>query len=130
MKKLTDKQKADNAIKWINGLKSTRHLQGSGALGNSKQGFCCLGYACHKLKIPFIYDEAFSTELVNIIGLNDEYGTISNGCNINGLEFNTLAEINDDTSLSFRRISTLIKKRAEDIFELPVAKIIIQNYKK
>ena len=71
------------------------------------------------------YDE-FSEELVDIIGLNDEFGTIT-GFNDS---YASLSEMNDSGDYSFRKIATIIIKRADDIFIPGVAKIIKKHFKK
>ena len=46
--------KANNAMKWIDYLKTTGRKQGRDQLGDSKKGFCCLGIGCKVLGIGYI----------------------------------------------------------------------------
>lgn len=125
---LSIEQKIENAIKWINGLSNTKLPQGTGTLGNKQIGFYCLGYACNRLNIPYDSFEEYEPSLVEYVGLKDEYGTIDNSLQIDDTFFDTLAELNDEAKLSFRRISTVIKNRAEDIFIKEVAEGVKKHF--
>lgn len=124
MKNYSLEEKIENAIKWIDGLKTTQVKQGTSELGNSERGYCCLGYGCMKLKIPYKADDGTNKEFIKAIGLNGLEGTridnnplgIKNNSNID-----SLIEANDDFNYSFRRISTLIKKNIDGLFIPEVA---------
>lgn len=123
-------EKINNAIIWIDGLKGTTLKQGKHQLGDKEEGFCCLGYACHKLEVPFNFDDPYAIPLKDTIGLKGFNGVIEGGVIIDGFNRKTLAEVNDETDYSFRRISTLIKKRLDDIFIPSVARGLKKHYKR
>lgn len=118
-------QKVKNAITWIDGLKNTRVLQGIGELGDSKTGYCCLGYGCKRLGIPYNKRDEVSEEFQFNVGLKDDHGIFDGeyvGC------YCSLVELNDDLKWSFRKISTFLKKRAKDVFIPEVAEGLIKHY--
>lgn len=119
-------QKIQNAITWIDGLKNTRVLQGRGELGDSETGYCCLGYGCKRLGIPYNKWDQVSEEFKFEVGLKDEEGIFS-GESV--AYFNSLVGLNDDAEWSFRKISTFLKKRAKDVFIPEVAEGLIKHYK-
>lgn len=134
---LTPEEKAANAIIWIDGLKTTKVKQGIGELGNSKNGYCCLGYGCKLLGINYEPTDGTDSDFSYRIGLSGEEGNFQNGV-IHRLkrkhrpylsQVGSLVELNDDINYSFRRISTFIKKNLEDLFEPSVAKLLIKHYK-
>lgn len=118
-------QKVKNAITWIDGLKNTRLRQGKGELGDSKTGYCCLGYGCKRLKIPYDSLDEISEEFQFNVGLKDEEGLFT-GESIS--YFNSLVDLNDVAKWSFRKISTFLKKRAKDVFIPEVAEGLIKHY--
>lgn len=133
---ITAKQKAENAILWIDRLSRTQVKQGQGELGNSAKGYCCLGYGCKVLKIGFNSYDVDSSEFSDSIGLMTNGGRLKNGKEFDveiGVLFvdkSSLIDLNDDCRLSFRRISTQIKRNIEDLFEPEVAEILIKHYSK
>lgn len=120
-------QKVKNAITWIDGLKNTRVRQGRGELGDSKTGYCCLGYGCKRLGIPYNKWDEVSEEFQFEVGLKGDHG-IFDGEYVG--YYCSLTELNDDVGWSFRKISTFLKKRAKDVFIPEVAEGIIKHYKK
>lgn len=126
MKILTAKEKAKNAIIWIDSLAKTRVKQGQGRLGDSKVGYCCLGWACKKLKIAYNPSDDFEDYLEDEIGLYSSNGNFG-WDTIAGVS--SLADLNDKLEWSFKKISTFIKQNPMKIFEEEVGKIILNHYK-
>ena len=136
---LNTEQKIANAIKWIDGLRNTKFKQAKHHLGNKENGFCCLGYGCHRLKIDFEFCDADSIEFQKAVGLSaadgrfnhigyTEKSVIQKREGLRPLYADNLIDLNDDLDYSFRRISTFIKSRLEDLFVAPVAKGLIKHY--
>lgn len=130
VEKLTSEQKAQNAITWIDGLSKTRVKQGQTQLGNSEYGYCCLGYGCMKLKIPFDYWESSSELFQKSVGLLTEEGNSKEPLIENDYFYSSLIDLNDGLDFSFRRMSTVIKKKALLLFEPAVAQIVYNHYNK
>jgi len=131
------KQQIKNAIIWIDRLKTTKLKQGSRQLGDSKHGYCCLGYGCKILKVPFNPNHGTEPAFADKVGLDDDGGTFTGG----GLRLNnrrptfvssveSLMELNDDAGYSFRKISTFIKKNVDVLFIKEVAEGINKHYTK
>lgn len=125
---MTAQEKANNAIIWIDGLSKTRVKQGTGQLGDSKRGYCCLGYGCMKLKIPY-----YSTSEVEE-GFRIKTGLLTSEGELKGIEYfeNSnaldLITLNDDLKYSFNKISKEIKNNLENLFEKEVSEILIKHY--
>ena len=147
MKKITNKQKALDAILWIDRLATTKAKQQDGRLGDSEKGYCCLGYGCQVLDVPFESEDSYSEEFQQRIGLLSSFGSfhvphdnpkgrIMKNINVPIVEdgdrdeqsISSLADLNDDTKYSFRKISTIIKKYPEKLFEPKVASKIKKHY--
>lgn len=135
--KLDTETKAKNAIKWIDGLSKTKSKQGTGELGDSKIGYCCLGYGCKVLDLPYDPSAADSklfkdsVGLVNVDGYFDSFKADSSVTVKVKDEKHTcysLVDLNDDVNISFRRISTIIKKNLGNLFTLDVAEKLTQHY--
>jgi len=128
MKKLTAKQRADNAIKWIDSLPDYKQANkiSRKKLGNSFIGFCCLGAGCDTLGIHFKAQDAYNFDLVYKTGLINEHGKFFSG---SYYKKSSLAMINDTTNAGFSRISTLMKRKPQLMFETEVA-ILIKGYYK
>lgn len=124
---MTTQEKANNAIIWIDGLSKTRVKQGIGKLGDSKTGYCCLGYGCMKLKIPYHISDPHSIEFKYKIGLIGTEGSLKKGIfkNTNSVY---LTDLNDKDNYSFNKISKEIKNNLENLFEEEVAEILIKHY--
>jgi hypothetical protein len=118
------KEKTKNAITWIDGLLETQEKQGYGMLGNSKGGFCCLGYGCYKLGIDYFDERESDQRLVELTGLHDMYGTIISGYN----NFVNLVELNDEAEYSFKEIANIIKENLRDVFTEDVAVELEKHY--
>ena len=72
---MTTQDQIKNAIKWIDGLKNTKLPQGKFSLGNKEDGFCCLGYACEILSVPYNSFDTYSKELPDYVGLKNSTGS-------------------------------------------------------
>ncbi|MDC7249160.1 MAG: hypothetical protein PQJ49_04500 [Sphaerochaetaceae bacterium] len=136
MEKLSVEQRVENAIRWIDGLKKTRVKQGQGELGDSKSGYCCLGYGCMRNKVPYDPREEYSNEFQKSVGLKTYAGEFSDVYTLGGIddwgdpiEADSLAELNDDHKLSFKEISGIIISQADLLFIGEVAKGIKRHYK-
>lgn len=111
---------------WIEELRSGNYEQGTGALKNSVNEYCCLGVLCEIYKaqtgkgkweesewsstINFVaafddlHSEVLPTAVIDWSGLEDANPTITQGS-----ECETLAEYNDQDN-SFDEIADLIEK--------------------
>jgi hypothetical protein len=133
MKNEQSELRASKAIIWIDKLAKTRVKQGKEQLGDSKLGYCCLGYGCKVLKIDYCFNAGLSKSLMLDIGLIDEAGAFeARAITIKGciMRVNSLTDLNDSAELSFRRISTFIKKNLGELFIPSVALILMKHYKK
>lgn len=129
METVNFEQQARNAIKWIDGLLKTRLKQGEGQLGNKEDGYCCLGYGCVKLEIPFIFDEGTSEIFQENVGLFADNGNIRNTFFfIDDLEYGSLVDLNDDAKLTFNQIAKEIKNNLDGLFVPKVASILKKHY--
>ncbi len=142
MKTLTVNEKVDNAIMWIDSLAKTKVKQGQSQLGNSKEGYCCLGWACKKLKVNYNYQEEFNKEVIDLMGLKTKegcfirdkdsksYEDLGNNIELNGTYYGSIADINDtDGRYNFKDISNIIKDNLSLLFEPMVAHKLIEHYK-
>lgn len=130
---ITTEQKINNAIKWITGLTYTKLPQAVDRLGNKKDGFCCLGYGCSRLKIKFDEKNSVSADFAKAVGLKFINGKFSDGNYIKDKDrfyFDSLIDLNDEAKFSFRKISTVLKKHADWIFEPKIAKGIKNHFNK
>lgn len=130
MKTLTPQQQADNAIIWIDSLVKTKVKQGEGMLGNSKEGYCCLGWACKKLKLDYKHGDGFDDRVIDIIGLKRETGGFINEVgNVAIVEgHHSLAEMNDSGDYTFKQISKVIVENIPLLFNLETATILQNHY--
>jgi hypothetical protein len=118
------KEKASKAVLWINRLSTTRVKQGTGQLGDRSNGYCCLGYGCKILGIEFDSHDADSRDFMEQVGMMSVAGNFDEpmvGLDENNNDATSLIDLNDDQGFSFRRISTVIKKKVDEIFEKDVA---------
>jgi cytochrome b involved in lipid metabolism len=135
--------KADNAIKWIESLKTTREKQSKFRLGDSKSGFCCLGLGCKILGVSYEPFHTTSNTLKEVIGLHDTSGRAKNlyletkperyvPVKIKGkvFEVTSLVRANDIFDLSFRRIATMLIKNPYHFFKEEVAELVEEHFKK
>src|SRR5690606_34916400 len=132
---MTAQEKANNAIKWIDELLTTKEKQGTNMLGNSVNGYCCLGIGCKVLDIDFFSVDAVSGFLSQKVGLFDNAGSFKNIKNkyfvFNGIKgykehADTLTGLNDLTDFNFRRIAKMIIKHLDKLFIPEVAEILIE----
>ena len=129
MKTLTNKAKAANAILWIDSLAKTKVKQCICELGNSENGYCCLGWALKKLRLPYDPSESYDEGVVSHMGLLTQDGGFIEVPEIPNIECNSLAELNDDYDFSFKQISNAIKGNLNILFEPKVASKLIRHYK-
>tara|TARA_R110000803_G_scaffold154286_2_gene219078 strand:- start:60 stop:476 length:417 start_codon:yes stop_codon:yes gene_type:complete len=118
------KEKASKAVLWINRLATTRVKQGTGQLGDRSNGYCCLGYGCKILGIYFDSHDPDSRGFMEQVGMMSLGGNFDNPMvelDENNNDATSLIDLNDDHGFSFRRISTVIKKKVDEIFEQDVA---------
>jgi hypothetical protein len=117
------KEQASKAVLWINRLSTTRVKQGTGQLGDSSRGYCCLGYGCKILGIKFNSDDPDSSGFKEQVGMRSMSGGFDKDITIDEHhnEATSLIDLNDDHGFSFRRISTVIKKKIDELFEEDVA---------
>lgn len=121
----TTEQKVENAITWIDGLAKTRVKQTHGRLGDSEDGYCCLGYGCMKLKVDCDSFDEFSGLMAYRVGLKTVEGMFD-GDYIEEKE--SLADLNDSGGYSFNAISKIIKENTMKLFEREVAQKLDKHY--
>lgn len=118
------KEQASKAVLWINRLATTRVKQGTGQLGDRSNGYCCLGYGCKILGIEFNSDDPDSRGFMEQIGMRSVGGNFDEpivDIGIHNDDATSLIDLNDDQGFSFRRISTVIKKKIDELFEEDVS---------
>jgi hypothetical protein len=123
---MNNQDKAENAIKWIDGLLKTRVKQGIEELGDSSSGYCCLGYGCKVLGLDYDPRGETSKSFSDSVGLMDESGLFEES----EIGANDLTQLNDDIGYSFNKIAKFIKANANELFKKEVAKQIINHYQK
>lgn len=121
---MNNTQRIANAIKWIDGLSKTKVEQGECKLGDSKSGYCCLGYGCKVLKIPYDPNMDVSPKFQKAVGL-----IRVDGCPIDDT-FRCLTTLNDVDEKSFKQIAKILKTNPEQYFTKGVAKGISKHYTK
>lgn len=129
MTKLTPKQKAKNAIKWIDNLPSYKQAPPAlrGILGNAEYGFCCLGAGCEILNMDYIQSGAESGELKHSVGLLNRWGGFTVGNKY--YKASDLTILNDSTNAGFKRIANLMKTKPNWMFKPEVAELIEEHYR-
>ena len=117
------KEKASKAVLWINRLATTRVRQGTGQLGDSSGGYCCLGYGCKILGIEFYSEDSDNRDFMEQVGMRSLAGNFDKDITTDehSSDATSLIDLNDDHGFSFRRISTVIKSKIDEIFEKDVA---------
>jgi hypothetical protein len=102
------------AERWVKALRSGEYKQGTGTLGNAKDGYCCIGVACRIAGAP---DEALVGE--NVIDHNKIWGAkydlpkeITGRSDRNELVCK-LTNANDIQHLNFSQIADFIEKEVE-----------------
>jgi len=130
MNEITNEQKAKNAIKWIENLPNYKQAEigHRGSLGNEYEGYCCLGAGCEILEIPFNPMDTNSDCLKEAVGLKHKDGDLNTNRENKFYGNRYLVEVNDKTNAGFKRISKLLKKHPDWMFENEVAKIITKNF--
>jgi len=113
---MKDIEKINNALKWLDELKSTHHKQGRSALGDVEQGFCCLGLGCYILNIDYNPNKGTNTSFTQSVGLLDPGGMPKNNS-----QYVNLIHMNDLDKKSFKQIYKVIKENPEQYFENEVA---------
>jgi hypothetical protein len=124
---MSNQDKAENAIKWINGLLKTKDKQGKEQLGDSSSGYCCLGYGCKVLGLNYNPLQGTSKSFGESVGLLKASGYFGES---KEFAVKNLTEINDELGYSFKKIAKFIKANANELFEDDVAKQIINHYQK
>ena len=103
--------------KWINALRSGEYKQGTGALKNSNDAFCCLGVLCdiHAKETDTRWVDAEEGWLSNYLGndgsLPDE---VIEWADLEGMDpvicFHFISTYNDKKGYSFDQLADLIEK--------------------
>ena len=119
---MNNAQRIENAIKWIDKLRTTRMKQGKGRLGDSKSGYCCLGVGCKVIGIQYSSSSEDAPQLIEFAGLLDEMGETDH------FKGYGLAHMNDDLGYSFNQIAKEIIANPEAYFTPAVAKGIRRHY--
>lgn len=134
--RITPKEQAKNAIKWIDTLPSyPQAKQQRGKLGDEKMGFCCLGAGCRELGIDYHPNSGTSLEFRTEVGLKTVVGGFTESTDAGCYERmyydqTSLTEVNDATHAGFKRIANLLKTHPEWMFKPEVAKLIRSHYEK
>ena len=126
---LTHQEQATNAINWIEKLFTAVEdgiKQRKKSLGDLKDGFCCLGYACYLSEIDYIVSAASSQELTGVVGLHDSLGRNKNYPPY----LSALFQLNDTENYTFPQIAQALKDNAEAYFIPEVAELINEHFNK
>ena len=119
---MNNAQRIQNAIKWIDKLRTTRMKQGKHRLGDSKNGRCCLGVGCEALGVKYSPDSSDSEELKMSVGLLSKIGRT-----VDETE-SPLVVLNDVRGFSFKEIAQVLIANPELRFTPAVAKGIKRHY--
>lgn len=115
---------AELAIKWIESLSKTKVKQGMRALGDSKSGYCCLGWGCKITKTKYNPPDAVSYEFAKKVGLLVETGYTNKPKN-GDFGLTTM----NDRGVKFKEIAQFMKIQPQEYFTAGVAKIIKAYFK-
>ena len=127
--KISNKQKAKNAIKWIEALLSGNYTQNrEGELGSPSKGFCCWGLGCFIVDMPFNSWETWEDDLVKYTGFLDENGRINPPYIYNKEEIVHISTLNDKTTADFKDIANYLIEHCETNFEDYVAEEIKNHF--
>lgn len=132
MYSLTDEQKAENAIKWIEAMPNYRKgesiLDGV-QLGRKKETYSCLGAGCEVLGIEFDKQGLYIDNFKKAVGLKElEEGFIDKGWNLSFDRQIRLLNIYDVGEYCFKLEASIMKKNPNNIFENEVAEIITKHF--
>lgn len=118
MEKSKISEKSENAIKWIEGLKSGKYKQAKYKLGDLDTGMCCWGLGCHLTNFDYIPEHTWNWVLYEKIGYKYNGGTFkSNG----ECPYTDLVDLNDVGGYNFEEIGNLLIKYAHLNFDVEVA---------
>lgn len=117
-------EQAKNAIIWIDDLLTTKDRQGTGLLGDSEIGYCCLGKGATVLGITHLLDDDYSLDLMLSTGLRTIGGFFVDSC-----DPSSLTEANDDYGWSFSKIGAFMRDNPHEMFVPEVADLIAKHYK-
>lgn len=125
----TVEEQIANAVYWIDKLPEGKQapIDFRGYLGNETKGFCCLGFGCHVLNVPYDYGAGISHKFQQAVGLITQSGSFTEGAEPFYKEY-ALSVINDHTNAGFKRISQLMRKHPEYMFTTAVAAGIRKHY--
>ena len=127
------KQQFENAVKWIDALKSGEYRKTTCQLGKEdgagNWSYCCLGVGCKVLGLHTSMLQAVSFELKDSVGLN-----YANG-NFRTLQgFSDSLTLLNDTEFSkdkgFENMVPYIIDNIDTLFRDEVAKLLKEHYKK
>lgn len=127
MSKITKKQQAANAMKWIDTLAFKNYKQGQGVLGNKKVGYCCWGVGCKVMKLDYEPHEEWDGRLYDLIGIPKDFDFSSE--TKNDYFHDHFMSLNDELQWKFPRIAAFILIHAHKIFDPTVAKIVRKELK-
>lgn len=115
------------AMQWADALESGEYPQARNAL-RTKTGFCCLGVACEigglKSSPTTRYSYSYEGETVSLPPtIVDEFGLYTNdgeirtlkAIKINGKDYGSLMQANDDHGVSFKDIAQYIRENWKDL---------------
>lgn len=128
-KRLSSQQQAENAVKWLNALKSGRYKKTVGILGDDT-GYCCLGVGCKVMKLENV-DYSFGTDdrLVQLIGLRSDSGGFDRKITIGERDTYNLTGVNDDIfpkDKNFKNVHQFIVDNIRRVFRPAVAKVLLE----
>ena len=125
---MNNKDRASNAIKWIDSLAVTEAAQGCSQLGDAVSGNCCLGYGCHILGIDYEASYPIEPAFSNSVGLHGDYGQTAARVNDIIDYIGCLALMNDE-GYTFAEIAKVLRTKPYRFFKARVAKLIKDNYR-
>ena len=113
----------------VDALRSDRFIQGTGCLQSvidNDSAYCCLGVACkvaEENNVPVVYDsnaELYGKTLFNQPSVKSWFGFRGNNGTAPVNVGRTLASLNDDIGLDFRKIADFIEDNTDIIFTEPL----------
>lgn len=96
---------------WLQALETTTAKQGTGRLGSSSDGFCCLGLGCSVLDVPYYSGAPRSETFARRVGLRTANGEALFDAS------ESLVSLNDHRKFPFAQIAARIRAYMELYFK-------------
>ena len=131
---MNNRDRANNAIIFIDELDTTDKKQGKGRLGNDEMGYCCLGIGCKVLETKnYDPNQGSSHELAEMSGLYSSFGSYikldGNATNDRVTGREGLVCLNDGLKYTFKQIAERLRTHPRRYFKGTVGAMIAKHYR-